>query len=240
MIVLALRNRLSWGTRSMKSSVVTALGAALIVTLGASSAAQAAIVDFSGDVLDGSITYTGTSLDVSTELNLDSATFLVLIVGAGDASGLAPDDGFTLSPATSDIIYGSGTGPTPLGADVIVSWSAGAVTFTETLTSALSITRATNEIDLTLSGELSDTGGVFTDSPVLLMLSFSQPEGPLGDIRATFATMSGGVPAVPELSTWAMMAFGFGGLGYAASRRRKANISALAAQSLLTCAAKAA
>src|SRR5579872_611464 len=203
----------------MKSPVVGALGAAVIAALGASSAAQAAIIDFNGEVLDGSITYTGTSLDVSTELNLDSATFLVLKVGAGDASGLAPDDGFALSPATSDIIYGSGSGPTSAGAD----------TFTETLTSALSIKRPANGIDLTLSGKLSDTGGVFTDSPVLLMLSLSQPDGPLGDITASFATMSGGVPAIPEPSTWAMMALGFGALGYAALRRRKANISPLPA-----------
>ena len=213
----------------MKSSVVAALGAAVLATLGANSAAQAAIIDFSGEVLDGSITYTGTSLDVSTELNLDGATFLVLKVGAGDASGLAPDDGFGLSPATSDIIYGSGTGPTPLGANVIVSWSAGVDTFTETLTSALSIKRPTNEIDLTLSGKLSDTGGVFTDSPVLLMVSVSQPDGPLDDISASFATVSGGVVAVPEVSTWAMMALGFGALGFAASRRRKAKIAMLRA-----------
>jgi hypothetical protein len=213
----------------MKSSVVRALGAAVIAALGASSASQAAIIDFNGEVLDGSITYTGTSLDVSTELNLDSATFLVLKVGAGDASGLAPDDGFTLSPSTSDIIYGSGTGPTSLGANVIVSWSAGADTFTETLTSALSIKRPTNEIDLTLSGKLSDTGGVFMDSPVLLMLTVSQPDGPLGGISASFATTSGGVAAIPELSTWTMMALGFGALGFAALRRRKANISPLSA-----------
>jgi len=213
----------------MKSPVVGALGAAVIAALGASSAAQAAIIDFNGEVLDGSITYTGTSLDVSTELNLDSATFLVLKVGAGDASGLAPDDGFVLSPATSDIIYGPGSGPTSLGANVIVSWSAGADTFTETLTSALSIKRPANEIDLTLSGKLSDTGGVFTDSPVLLMLSLSQPDGPLGDISASFATMSGGVAAIPEPSTWAMIALGFGALGYAALRRRKASIPTLPA-----------
>lgn len=217
------------GSRDMKSPVVGALGAAVIAALGASSAAQAAIIDFNGEVLDGSITYTGTSLDVSTELNLDSATFLVLKVGAGDASGLAPDDGFALSPATSDIIYGPGSGPTSLGANVIVSWSAGADTFTETLTSALSIKRPANEIDLTLSGKLSDTGGVFTDSPVLLMLSLSQPDGPLGDISASFATMSGGVAAIPEPSTWAMMALGFGALGYAALRRRKTSIPTLPA-----------
>ena len=125
----------------MKSSVVAALGAAVLATLGANSAAQAAIIDFSGEVLDGSITYTGTSLDCRPSSTSTARRFWFWKVGAGDASGLAPDDGCGLSPATSDIIYGSGTGPTPLGANVIVSWSVGVDTFTETLTSALSIKR---------------------------------------------------------------------------------------------------
>ena len=46
---------------------------------------------------------------------------------------------------------------------------------------------------------------------------------------ASFATVSGGVVAVPEASTWAMMALGFGALGFAAARRRKANIAMLTA-----------
>jgi hypothetical protein len=102
-----------------------------------------------------------------------------------------------------------------------VSWSTGSDTFTETLISALSIKRPINEIDLTLSGTLADASGVFTDSPVLLLLAISQPDGPLGDISALFATTSGGVVATPEAPTWAMMALGFAALGYAVSRRRK-------------------
>ena len=41
----------------------------------------------------------------------------------------------------------------------------------------------------------------------------------------TFTNTSG--LSVPETSTWAMMALGFAALGYAASRRRKANLAAL-------------
>jgi hypothetical protein len=78
---------MSEGNLEMKRSVIAALGVALIVTLGGGSVAQSAIIDFSGKVLDGSITYMGTSLDVSTELNLDSATFLVTKVGPGTLRG---------------------------------------------------------------------------------------------------------------------------------------------------------
>jgi hypothetical protein len=80
------------------------------------------------------------------------ATFLVIEVGAGDASGLSPFDTISLSavtsPPSSKIIYG--LTPGPLGADVILSWTAGADTFTETLTSTLSMDRTTTDvIDLT-------------------------------------------------------------------------------------------
>jgi hypothetical protein len=215
----------------MKSSTVAAFGAVAIATVGAVSAAQASIVSFDFVALDGSITYTGTSLDVSTALDLDGATLLVSEVGAGDASGLHPFDTVGLSAATSppsnEIEYGSTPGP--LGADVIVSWPSGVDTFTETLTTVKSIDRTTlNEIAVTLTGTLSDTGGTFTDAPVLLMMHATQDFEHTLPPQVTFTNISA-ASAVPELSTWAMMALGFGGLGYAASRRRRVNISALAA-----------
>jgi hypothetical protein len=37
------------------------------------------------------------------------------------------------------------------------------------------------------------------------------------------------IAPIPETSTWGMMALGFGALGYAASRRRKADIAMLSA-----------
>jgi hypothetical protein len=217
----------------MKRSAVAALGAALIVTAGASSAAQAALIDFGVSVLGGAPTYMGTSLDELMSFDLDQAALLVESVGSGDASGLVPvgsgpADEVTVSPDTTNIIYGFGTGPAPLGADVILSWTGSTGdTFTETLTTADSINRGTlNAITLLLSGTLSDTSGVFTNSPVSLMLTASQAGGPGLSISASFTnTTTAG--AIPETSTWAMMALGFGALGYAASRRRKANIAML-------------
>jgi hypothetical protein len=213
----------------MRRSAVAALAAALIVTAGAGSAAQAALVDFEVGVFGGAPTYMGTSLDASMSFDLDQAMLLVGSVGAGDASGLVPvgsgpADEVMVSADTSNIIYGFGTGPTPLGADVILSWTGSTGdTFTETLTTADSINRGTaNAITLMLSGTLSDTGGVFTKAPASLMLTASQAGGPGQTISASFTnTTANG--AIPETSTWAMMALGFGALGYAASRRRKAH-----------------
>ena len=218
----------------MKSSMVTALGAALIIALGASSAAQASIVDFGVTAFGNSITYNGTSLDQSLSLDLDQTTLLVTGVSPGDSSGLALFDQVMLSaltsPPGSNIIYGPGTGPGPLEADVILSWTGGTDTFTETLTEVLSINRATtDEIGLTLSGTLSDTSGNFTDSPVLLMLTANQAGGPGQTTGALFTNTSNFTPSVPEPSTWAMTALGFAALGYAASRRRKTNIALLSA-----------
>lgn len=217
----------------MKRLVVAALGAVAIATAGAGSAAQASTVSFDFDALDGSITYIGTSLDVSTALDLDGAILLVSEVGSGDASGLSPFDTVSLSAATSppssEIEYG--LTPDPLGADVILSWPVGAGpgadAFTETLTTVTSIDRtAPNEIAVTLAGTLSDTGGKFTDAPVLLTLrAFQDAEHTLPP-NVLFTNISA-VSSVPEPSTWTMMTLGFGALAFGALRRRKTNIATL-------------
>jgi hypothetical protein len=41
-----------------------------------------------------------------------------------------------------------------------------------------------------------------------------------------FTNATGVAPSIPEPSTWAMVALGFGALGYVVSRRRKANLAA--------------
>lgn len=219
----------------MKSSVVAALGAAVMATLGASSAARASIINFEVVISGGSVTYTGTSLDVSTALDLDSATLLVKEVGAGDESGLAPFDAISLSAATSppssQIEYGSTPGP--LGADVTLSWpmgaGPGADAFTETLTTVTSINQTTaNAITVIMSGTVSDTGGKFTDAPVSLTLHAVQDAAQTAPPIVSFSNTTT-VSSVPEASTWTMVALGFGALGYAASRRRRANISRLSA-----------
>ena len=143
----------------MKRFVVTALGAAAIALLGASSAAQAAMIDFTVIAIGGTPTYTGTSLDQSTAVDLDIAILLVSEVGPSDDSGLTPGaDTIDLSPR--DIVFGTGPG-TPLGFSVTKAWTGdNNDTFTETLTTVDSIDRSTlDQIIVHLSGTVSDSLG---------------------------------------------------------------------------------
>lgn len=164
---------------------------------------------------------------------------LVMNVGAGDASGLSAGDVISLSavtsPPSSDIIYGFGDKPsdfpTSLGADVILSWpmapGPGADTFIETLTTMTSINRGTPDaITVTMSGTVTDTDKLFTDTPVQLIMGASQAGGK-GTVGVEFTNTSSLTPSIPEASTWVMMSLGFGALGYAASRRRKTKIAML-------------
>jgi hypothetical protein len=72
----------------MKTSVVAALGAALIATLAAGAAAEAATVNFGVVAIGGSIIFVGPSLDQSTILDLDLSSLIVNEVSADDAPGL--------------------------------------------------------------------------------------------------------------------------------------------------------
>ena len=213
----------------MKRSVIAALGAVVIVTLGASSAAEAGTIDFGVLALSDSIIYSGTSLEVSTALDLDLAIFLVTSASSGDESGLAPfvstvNLSAATSPVSTEIIYGPGTGPGPLGAGVTVSWGA----FTETFTTVKAVARNPNipdSIGVELTGTLTGpSGSGFVDTPVSLVLTANQAGGPGGTTSASF-TNSTSISGIPEPSTWVMMTLGFGALGYAAFRGRKANVA---------------
>jgi hypothetical protein len=212
----------------MKTSLIAALGAAMIATLGASSTAEAAIVDFAVDAIDGTLTYTGPKLDQSVAFDLGSAILLVAEAGhSGDASGLHPFDTVKISP--TDIMYGSGFGTgldTPLPTDITKSWTDSLGTFTETLTTVTSIDRsAPNAITVTLAGTLLDPGG--NTSPVFLILGATQAGGPGAVVSASLTNTS--TLSTPEPSTWVMMALGFGALGYAATRKGKGKIAVLSA-----------
>jgi hypothetical protein len=220
----------------MKSAFVAALGGAVLMSLGASCAAQAAAIDFGVTALGNSITYTGSSLEVSTALDLDQALLLVTSVGSGDESGLTPFhstvDLSSASFPTSNIVYGSAPGPLLPANYITISWMGSSGAFTETLTTVDEIARdptLPDSISVTLSGTVTGpSGSGFDDTPVSFVLGATQAGGPGGTTNAMF-TNSTSVSAIPEASTWAMMAIGFGALGYAASRRRKTDIATLSA-----------
>ncbi len=162
----------------MKRTAVAALGAAIIATLGTSCATHAATVAFDFSAYDGSIIHDGSSLSNSTYLDLDDSLLVVTSVGPGDDSGLNEGDTITASP--SRISYGSTPGP--LGTDVVLSWpmvvGPGVDMFTETLTTVTSIVTLPSVdpdfITVTLTGTLTDTDSLFTNSPVVLMFTATQ------------------------------------------------------------------
>ena len=217
----------------MKTSVVAALGAAMIATLGAESAVRAATIDFGVVGIGGTIVATGSDLEESTALDLDDTTLFVSGTGPGDDSGLAAFDTvsvFAPSPPDTNIIYGFVTGTSPLAPQVVLSWTGSQGAFTETLTTVKEVARdpsSPNSIAVTLLGTVTGPpGSGFIDTPVSLTLTANQEGGPGKTVTVSFSNASGVAPSIPEPSTWVMMALGFGALGYGGFRRRNANIVA--------------
>ena len=214
----------------MKRSATAALGAAVIAMLGASSAAEAAMINFTLATIDGTPTYSsGSTLDLSTGLDFDDAFLVVSEVGPHDASGLIPGD-FNVSISPSDITYGGGTGPTTLPVSITKSWTGdNGDVFTEELTAVDSINRLTlDQIIVHLSGTVSDSDHLFVNTPAFLVINATQFGGLGTGTSATFTDTAGAVtPSIPEPSTWVMMALGFGALGYTGFRRRKAQLATL-------------
>jgi PEP-CTERM motif len=219
----------------MKRSGVAALGAAVIATFAAGSAAEAVTINFNMTAYNGSIDHNGSSLSDSTFLDIDSATLLVVSVGTGDASGLHEGDpvAFTM-PTSHEIIYGTAPGPLPADDFVVLSWpespAPGADIFTETLIAVTAIVVAptidADFIGVTLTGTVTDSKGLFAaDTPVTLRLTATEAGDNIPSV--SFSNTSLLTPSIPEPSTWVMMALGFGALGYAASRHRKANAAFL-------------
>jgi PEP-CTERM motif len=203
--------------------ILPALAVALIAGMGASSAAQAAVIDFTFAAIGGKVTATPTPLQDATTLDLDGASLIVTGIGTGDASGLhvpPPFDASAFVTLTSPILFTS-TGP--LVSDITKEWTDGLGTFTEILTTIKQIDRdATNAITVTLTGTLNGPG--FVGTPVDLIIDATQSGGPGNRISVSGSNSS----VVPEPATWVMMGLGFIGLGYAAVRRNSKDRSAVA------------
>jgi hypothetical protein len=198
--------------------VVPALGAVLLATIGASSAAQAARIDFSFVALGSGISAAPEPLQDATSLNLDGSVISVAGVGVGDASGLAAGNTIDISP--TDIVFGAVSATDP----VFKSWTGTFGAFTETLTTVTSIDRSSpNALTIDLMGTV--TGGGFHGAPVTMIIDATQSGGPGNVISVSGSNSSS---TIPEPSTWVMMVLGFAGLGYAAVRRSSKGRSAFA------------
>jgi hypothetical protein len=210
--------------------VVPAVAAAFLATVGAGSAAQAALINFGVSAISGNdLSYTtGSSLDMSTAFDFGASPLAVTSTGPGDASGLTtlkfpPTSNMFVTLTPTDIDYGTGT----LGAPVVKSWTGGnGDSFVETLTKVEEIDRGTPDaITVTLEGTVTDSLGLFHGSPVEFIMQANQVKGPGTAIVANFTNST---ITIPEPSTWVMLALGFAGLGYAAVRRSAKDRSALA------------
>jgi hypothetical protein len=213
------------------------LASAIILAIAAIPTSSAhAGVTFSVATLGGTLLYTGgPSLDASSSLDLDGALLIVTQIGAADLSGLSlfPDGPNSTVTLTSPINYGSGSGTldTPIIGDghIFETWTGvGGDFFTETLSEVLSINRATPDvITVILSGTLSDSDGLFVDTPATLILRGDQSGGPGAAVSASITNTTSNVP---EPSTWAMMLAGFAFLGYTGYRRARGPRAALKAE----------
>ena len=196
--------------------VVPALAVAFIATVGASSAAQAARIDFAFVALGNAISASPTPLQDATSLNLDGSSILVSGTGAGDASGLAPGNTFSVSP--TDIIFSavSATDPVTKSWTATIGPDAGDV-FTETLTAVTSVDRTSpNAVTWDLTGTV--TGGAFHGAPASMIIDATQSGGPGNVISVSGSNSSS---TIPEPSTWVMMALGFAGLGFLGYRKTR-------------------
>jgi PEP-CTERM motif len=198
--------------------IVPALAAAFIATVGASSAAQAARIDFAFVALGNGISASPTPLQDATSLNLDGSVISVSGTGVGDASGLAGGNTIDISP--TDIVFGDVSATNP----VFKSWTGTFGAFKETLTAVTSIDRTSaNALTIDLTGTV--TGGAFHNAPVTMIIDATQSGGPGNVISVSGSNSSS---TIPEPSTWVMMVLGFAGLGYAAVRRTSKGRSAFA------------
>ena len=207
--------------------VIPAIAAAFIATVGAGSA-QAALINFSAvalcPVTCTGITYGGSSLGMSTSIDLDNSTWIVSLVKPGDDSGLAAGDPIDVAPKPLAGTYGmlSGTVDVTLTTPIVKTWDGTDGPFTETLTKLVEINRGLNEIGFTFVGTV--TGGVFSGAAADMVLSLTQAGGPGNVVSASLTNSS----AIPEPATWLMLALGFLGLGYVAVRRNAKDKAAMA------------
>jgi hypothetical protein len=209
--------------------ILPALAVALIAGFAASSSAQAAvhIIDFGASVVSGgggTLKVSGGDVGTSSFFDFDGTKLDVTMVGPDDNTGLLLSTAVVLKP--TEIMYGSGTGPNDLGAAIEKTWTIGGDLYTETLTKVTSIIRGDGSITVNLTGTVSDMMGIFVDTPAKMQLGATQTGGPGTAISVSFSDFAK-TSTIPEPSTWVMLSLGFVGLGYAATRRGKANRAAL-------------
>jgi hypothetical protein len=179
------------------------MSAAILAALSVPSAAGTIITtDFSANG-SGISAAPGDDLAAATSISVASWLAATVPVPLG---GLAPGDPVDL---TNPIL-------TALGSSVTISWDAGA--FTDTLKET-GVSFIGDTLDIVATGVLTGPG-VPLDNTGTLDLAFTQAGG-TGEAISGSGSFTA-TTSIPEPSTWAMLALGFGLLGGVASWRRSA------------------
>jgi len=199
-----------------KRLTIAAAALAAVVITGAAQAATITI-NFGVSPVGGSPSYTGTSLDQSTAFNFGGGIYQVNQIGAGDQSTLALLNTISLTNPT----YGSGNVGT-LASDMTKSWTTGAGTFTETLTSFIINRGTANAITLLLAGTLTGPGGISQDA--FAIVNANQVGGP-GNAVNWALTDTSTLGATPLPAALPLFATGLGALGLLARRRKRKSVA---------------
>jgi hypothetical protein len=202
--------------------------AALSVAAGlvAPGVANATLVkfDFSGDYNDDGATGPET-LFGSMLANVNGtglATSGTATVSVSGASTVGP---VTMGLVPVNVVYKAGDGTHLFGNDNMIPLTANGITFG---TNAPGSTNGGYTLQLLLGGEFKECASTavcgFFAGPGETHIWPGNHYGAVGNINFTQAAVAG----VPEISTWAMVMVGFGGLGFAAFRQGS-QVRALAA-----------
>ncbi len=207
----------------MRRSILMALGATALATTSAANAT--AFVGSTGGCF-GSPCLTGSSTASITATPVGGGTGGTLTFNSGsfnvtDSGGIAP--------------IGTGTGTDTLGFFSLAPGTATQSTFNTPFTLFVTFTQpagtsGNGTFFSTITGSVNDgiAGGAdidFDNTPHL----FTSAAGPftllVRDLSVTNGAVNtpitGTIRAVPEPATWAMMLFGFAGIGFAMRRRRR-------------------
>jgi hypothetical protein len=199
--------------------------AALSVAVGlvAPSVANATLLkfDFSGDYHDAGATGPET-LSGSMLVNVNGAglaTSGTATISVSGASTLGP---ITMGLVPVDVVYEAGDGAELFANDNVVPLTANGITFG---TNAPGSTHGGYTLQLLLGGEFNECAS----TAVCGFFAGSGATGNhYGELNNINFTQSAATAAVPEISTWAMLMVGFGGIGFAAFRQGS-RVRALAA-----------
>jgi hypothetical protein len=208
-------------TRSKLIKRLTIAAAAMAaVMLTAPVQAATLQIDFGAIPFGGTPSYSGTSLDQSTAFNFGGGLYVVNQIGAGDQSGLIAGDTISLT----NPVYGSGSSGA-LSTALVKSWTVGAGTFTETLTSFIANRGTPNALTLTLAGTLVGPGGL--SQAAFAVLTANQSGGPDSALNWSFTNTSSAI-ATPLPASLPLFISGLVGLGLFGWRRKR-NAPTLAA-----------